>query len=189
MPRCRYCSNLYKPERPMQPGRVCNSVECQHKHSIEFLSLQGKKKAKAERIAQAIDRKTVKLKLDKLKPLSQWLREAQAACNAYVRERDKMLPCVSCGRFHSGAYDAGHYRSVGAAPSLRFDEANIHRQCVPCNQHRSGNIVEYRIGLLQRIGQAELDRIEGPLLVVKYTIDDAKRIKAYFVSKLRELKK
>ena len=147
-----------------------------------------REKSKAEMIAHREDRKTIKLKLDKLKTLSQLLREAQVVFNAWVRERDKSLPCVSCGRFHSGAYDAGHYRSVGAASGLRFDPMNVHRQCVPCNQHKSGNVLEYRLGLIQRIGLAEVERIEGPLPEVKWTKEQAREIKETYKRKLKAMK-
>lgn len=177
--KCRVCKTDFQPHKIMQ---ICCSVECAIKQAQA-------KRTKAERIAGIEDRKTVKAKRDAMKTLSQWLKEAQAACNAYVRERDKDKPCISCGRFHDGAYDAGHYRTVGAAPSLRFDLANIHKQCVPCNQHKSGNIVEYRIRLIERIGQSEVDRLEGPLDIVKYNIDDARCIKAHFKFALKELRK
>lgn len=84
-------------------------------------------------------------------------------------------PCISCGRYHQGKYDAGHYRSVGACPELRFCEINCFRQCVPCNQHKSGNIIEYRINLVKRIGAdkvAWLERQDHE--PKKYTIEDCK---------------
>ena len=56
---------------------------------------------------------------------------------------------------------AGHYRTTAAAPQLRFDERNIHKQCVVCNQHKSGNLVPYRVELINRIGQEAVDEIES----------------------------
>ena len=125
---------------------------------------------------------------ERLKTRSDWLREAQAVFNRYIRERDCDLPCVSCGRFHPGSYDAGHYRSTGAAPHLRFDEDNCHKQCVPCNQHKSGNSVEYRIRLIERIGTERVESLERNNEVRKWTIEDAKRIKAEYAEKLKALK-
>ncbi len=122
-----------------------------------------------------------------LKSRSAWLAEAQVAFNSFIRARDAHLPCISCGRFHTGSYDAGHYRSVGSMPALRFDEDNCHRQCVPCNQHKSGNVVEYRIGLVARIGNERVARLEGPQEPAKYTIDYAKAKKAEYKAKLKQL--
>ena len=105
----------------------------------------------------------------------------------FIRLRDADQPCISCGRFHQGAYDAGHYRSVGAAPEIRFHEDNCHRQCVPCNQHKSGNAVEYRIRLAQRIGKDRVEWLEGPHEPRKYSIEDAKRIRDEYRGKARAL--
>lgn len=141
----------------------------------------------AQREKTAKQRKESREKREKLKTRSDHLREAQTVFNAFIRERDKDMPCISCGRFHQGSYDAGHYRSVGACPELRFNEDNVHRQCVPCNQHKSGNVVEFRIGLVARIGElrvAELERKHEPR---KYTIDEAKAIKDEYRIKLKGL--
>lgn len=189
MPRCKYCSSLYKPERTMQPGRVCNSVECQYNHSIEFLSLQGKKKAKAERIAGIEDRKVIKAKLEKLKPLSYWADKAQVAVNAYIRARDEGHPCISCGRHHAGKVNAGHYRSRGAMAALRYHHDNIHLQCEPCNTSKSGNQLEYRIRLIQKIGIERVEWLEGNHEAPHWKKDDYLRIEAEHKQLLKELRK
>lgn len=148
------------------------------------------KKAEKEMADRAkAERKADKEKREKLKSLRDWLKEAQAAVNAYVRERDKDKPCISCGRFHQGSYDAGHYRSLGSNPALRFHLDNIHRQCVPCNQHKSGNAIEYRIGLIKRIGLARVEWLEGPHAPAKYNIEQAKGIRDDFRARLKELKR
>jgi hypothetical protein len=57
-------------------------------------------------------------------------------------------------------YDAGHFHSVGSSPSLRFDEQNVHAQCVHCNRDKHGNLHEYRIGLIQRVGIDVVNALE-----------------------------
>jgi hypothetical protein len=52
----------------------------------------------------------------------------------------------------------------------------------------SGNLINYRRELLNRIGQAEVDRIECDNSESRFTIEDAKRIKAEYKKKLAELK-
>lgn len=176
--KCKVCRSAFVASRPMQV--VCGPT-CAYAHGIH-------KTEAAKAAAMKAERKKLKEQREKLKSRSQWAREAQSAVNAYVRERDKDLPCISCGRFHQGSYDAGHYRSVGAVPALRFDLANIHRQCVPCNQHKSGNVLEYRLGLLARLGPLEVARLEGKHEPKKYTIEDLRRIRDEYRAKLRELK-
>lgn len=123
----------------------------------------------------------------KAKTRAQWMRETQALANRYVRLRDANDPCISCNRFHQGQWHAGHYLSTGARPELRFDENNIHKQCAPCNNHLSGNIVLYRKRLIEKIGQEKVDWLEGPHEPKKYTIDDLKQIKAEYTRKIKEV--
>lgn len=156
-------------------------------------------RAKQDKQRKAIDqreRREIKVRKQKLKSRAEHMREAQAVFNAWIRERDRLLPCISCdatpcdtGLLTGSRWDAGHYRSVGACPELRFEPLNVHRQCVKCNQHLSGNAVEYRIRLVQRIGQAAVDWLEGQHEPKKYTIDELQQIKAAYRQKLRELKK
>lgn len=145
-------------------------------------------RAKSE--AAAADRRETRIKREALKPRAKWLSEAQAAFNAFVRARDEVrgLPCISCGRHHQGSWDAGHYLSRGARPELRFNEANCHRQCVPCNQHLHGNLALYRVGLIERIGSAAVEGLEGPHDTAHWTIDELKAIKAMYSRRARELK-
>lgn len=143
--------------------------------------------------------KTRKLKrerqegLAKLKKRSDWIREAQIAFNAFVRLRDRLAghPCISSGRpldWSGNAVDAGHYRSVGSAPHLRFNEDNCHAQSKHDNQWKSGNAVDYRIGLIARIGLARVEALEADNDPRKWTIDDLKAVKTMYQQKLKELR-
>jgi len=114
------------------------------------------KKRRSDGLEWRKEKKAVK---EKMKTKSQWLGDLQKVFNQYIRLRDRNKPCISCGRSLTGKYDAGHFFSVGAYPNLRFDEDNVHGQCVECNQHRHGNIGEYSIRLPQRIGQDRFNRL------------------------------
>lgn len=98
-------------------------------------------------------------------------------------------PCVSCGRHHNGQWHAGHYRSVGGHPALRFEPLNVWRQCAPCNTHKSGDLVNYRAELVRRIGIVNVEWLEGPHEPQKYTIDELKALTAKYRALTRELKK
>ncbi|WP_375123579.1 recombination protein NinG [Pseudomonas sp. LW8] len=148
--------------------------------------------ANSERARKAIaqrDRREIQVRKEKLKSRADHLREAQAAFNEWVRLRDADRPCISCGRHHEGQYHAGHYRSVGANPELRFEPLNVWKQCAPCNTHLSGNLVNYRISLLQGMGAEKVEWLEGPHEPRKYTVEEIKTIKAEYRAKTRELKK
>ncbi|UZZ08984.1 recombination protein NinG [Ectopseudomonas mendocina] len=144
---------------------------------------------KARKAISELGRQELRAARERIKPKGDYMREAQSAFNAWIRERDRLLPCISCGRHHQGKYDAGHYRTVGSNPALRFEPLNCHKQCVPCNQHKSGNIVEYRLNLVQRIGAEAVAWLEGPHEPKKYTIEDLQQIKAHYRALLRDLKK
>lgn len=143
----------------------------------------------AEAIRKAQDRKSDRERRVALKTRQDWLREAQTAFNAFIRARDHDQPCISCGRFHTGSYDAGHYRSVGAQPALRFDESNVHKQCVPCNQHKGGNIIEYRIRLVEKIGRVGVEWLEMEHPPLKLDIPGIQAIKDEYQRRARDLKK
>ena len=144
---------------------------------------------KARKALADIERKDIKVRKEKLKSRADHLKDTQQAFNAWVRARDAALPCVSCGRHHQGKYDAGHYRTVGSNPALRFEPMNCHRQCSPCNTRLSGNIVNYRIELVKRIGAEALEWLEGPHEAKKYTVDELKAMTADYRAKTKELKK
>lgn len=147
------------------------------------------KREKKRKSLASIERREIKVRKEKLKSRADHLREAQAAFNEWVRLRDADRPCISCGRHHEGQYHAGHYRSVGANPELRFEPLNVWKQCAPCNTHLSGNLVNYRISLLQGIGAEKVEWLEGPHEPRKYTVEEIKTIKAEYRAKTRELKK
>ena len=151
---------------------------------------------KARKALDQIERAEIKVRKEKLKSRADHLREAQTAVNEYVRLRDANLPCISCDStpndndlMTGSRWDAGHYRSVGACPELRFEPLNIHRQCVKCNRNLSGNAVEYRIRLVLRIGAEKVAWLEGLHAPCKYTVEEIKAIKAKYRAMTRELKK
>lgn len=194
MPVCRFCSDRYKPARPMQPGRVCNKDECQAKFADAYIQKQRQKQAKAERIAAAQDRKTIRLRKEQLKTRSDYIKEAQVAFNAYIRERDKDQLCICCGQsLHSGgvggAFDCGHYRSVGSAPHLRFDERNAHAQRKQCNRYGAGRAVDYRIGIINRIGAAAVVALESDNGPRHWTKEQLIEIRDIYRAKLKTSKK
>jgi len=148
---------------------------CCFEHLIEYSKTEA-----ARRVAAKSKRKAFKEAKKKLRTRSDALKDAQRAFNTYIRERDKGRPCISCGAIqggtvYGGAFDAGHYKSVGSSP-LRFHLWNCHLQCVKCNRHLSGNIVEYRKGLINRIGIEKVEWLEAHNAPIKYSKDDLDRI-------------
>lgn len=177
--KCRVCRETFTPRKALQV--VC-SPNCALLHA--------KQKGERERKAlDKIERKAIREAKEKNKPRSAYMKKAQAAFNAWVRERDAGLPCISCGTTADVQYAAGHYRTAQAAPELRFEPLNVHRQCNRnCNMGKSGNIIEYRIGLVARIGAEKVEWLEGRHEPKRYTIDDLKEIKSKYTAMARELR-
>ena len=153
--KCKGCGDKFMPMRPLQS--VCSPM-C------------AVKLAQTLRMKQ--ERKELREAKQRIKSRAEWLKEAQSEFNKYIRLRDADQPCISCQRFHSGQYHAGHYRTVGSAPELRFNECNVHKQCAPCNNHLSGNIVNYRRNLVERIGLEKVEWLEGKHEPLKLTIPE-----------------
>ena len=141
------------------------------------------------------ERKELKARKEAIKRPSEIASEAQVAVNALVRYRDRDEPCISCGRMTladpltGGAWDAGHYRSRGSAIHLRFDhERNIHKQCKRCNRDLGGNHVEFRKGLIRKIGIAAVEALEADNAPRRFRADDYRRIRDEARAQLSHLK-
>jgi hypothetical protein len=179
---CKVCRAAFAPALPM--ARVCSPV-C----AIEAVKLKNEKTAKA---AQVADRRETKAKLAAMVKKSVLVARAQKAFNAYICARDAGKPCISCGKplqaaTIGGAFDCGHYRSVGSAVHMRFVEDNAHGQCKHCNRHLAGNHVAYRAGLIERIGFAGVEQIEADNTLRKYTHEGLIEIARHYNSEAKRL--
>ena len=85
------------------------------------------------------------------------LTKAQMTFNAWIRFRDKHKGCISCGK---PVEQAGHYFSAGQHSALRFSETNVNGQCVACNYHKHGNLINYRKGLVLRYSENTVKILE-----------------------------
>jgi hypothetical protein len=171
---CTHCDKPFVPARPMQA--VCSPICAARKVRAD----------KAQERAKIVTRK------EAIKTIPQLIREAQHAFNAYIRARDSSMPCICCGQALTqeavgGGYDCGHYRSTGSASHLRFNEDNAHGQRKVCNRYGAGRAVDYRIGLIARIGLARVEALESNNKVAKWTADGLRSIKTEYRAKLKAL--
>lgn len=175
---CEGCGSMFMPRASF--ARACRLV-CARKVVA--------KDKKSEKDA-------LKARKTKQETIPELIKAAQKAFNDFIRERDREKPCICCGvplGHHSGstggAFDCGHYRSRGAAGHLRFNEDNAHGQRKYCNRRKSGNAVEYRIGLIARIGEARVLALEADNVPHKWTHDELRKIQGTYKDKLKALKK
>ena len=180
--QCTVC----KAQEVFRPGaRVC-SLECAAEWSNR---LRARERSKALEQQRSVDR----VRREKLKPYHAWLREAQSAFNAYRREvcRIAGYRCICCGHaldWSGNKVDAGHYRSRGSAPHLRFVENNVWAQRKQCNRWGAGRAVDYRIGLIARIGVQAVEALEADQAPRTWSIDELKAIKLTYKNKLKALR-
>ena len=178
------CCNYFIPRNSMHSvcGPACASKLVRDKREREETKRNQEQRKK--------DRET----RERLKTRSDWMKDAQKEFNKYIRLRDAGQSCICCGAplgsgEVGGGYDAGHYRSVGSAPHLRFDERNCHAQRKQCNRYGSGRAVDYRLGLISRLGIEAVEALEADQAPRHYSADDLKAIRDTYRAKAKELLK
>lgn len=170
--RCRICARDFTPISSM--SKAC-SVPC----ALEWSRRLAAKKA-ARDIREA---------RQKAKSRGDHLADLQDAFNAWIRLRDAGQPCISCGIRRRCGWNAGHYRSVGSTPELRFEPLNVHRQCIHCNKYLSGNLTAYRINLIEKIGLEKVEWLEGKHEPLKLTLTQIEQMKSYYRAEVRRMKR
>ncbi len=181
--RCRECKaySVVESGLVVNGGYYCD-YNCATRYGIA-------NKHKGKKIKHASEKKAFK---DNDKSLR--TKAAQTSFNAFIRERDALLPCLSCLEFRGETakskgsnFHAGHYKSIGAKAELRFEELNCHKQCAHCNNFLSGNMENYRLNLIEKIGLDKVEWLEGPHEPKKYTCAELKEIELLYKQKLKAL--
>ena len=167
--KCKTCKEWFIPKSSFQV--VCESVDC----AVSY--------AKKEMVKKQNQTKKAFNQSDK----SKLKEKAQFWFNKFIRLRDKNLPCISCGHTQGRQFHAGHFRPVGANQQLRFNEFNCHKQCSICNNYKSGNLADYRINLINRIGLENVEALEKDNSVKKYSEVELKEIIETYKNKCKEL--
>lgn len=194
--KCKICKEPAKYITSFGWGN-CGNPDC-------GLELHHMTKEKEAQIHNKKFRRETRERKEALMTVSDWTKKVQVKFNAYIRERDKGLPCISCSRMDheiaelgrpGGNWDAGHYRSRGASPELRFEPLNCHRQCKSCNGgagQYSGkdHTVQkaYRKNLINRIGIEKVEWLEGAHPHKRYRIPELQELYKYWSEMLKEEK-
>lgn len=165
--KCRYCKEKFTPFNSLQP--FCFKNECITKHNKTTLE---KKKAKAKKEFKENDKSTL-------------LKLAQTVVNKYIRLRDLNKPCISCGHLGDRQIHAGHYRPMGNNQQLRFYTLNIFVQCSICNNYKSGNLAEYRMSLIKKLGIKKVEEIEANQKRGNYSVEYLQKLIKVFRKKIK----
>ena len=174
-PRAKACKECGTKFVPMSISQKCCGVDCAIAHGKkEAPKLKMKENRQAKKEFNASDRQKL-------------TKDAQTAFNTYIRTRDGKK-CISCGYEGEGRqFHAGHYKSQGGNSALRFDELNVHAQCSICNNHLSGNLANYRMNLIKKIGEDAVIELETTKNTKRYSLDELREIISTYKSKTKEL--
>ena len=174
--RCKHCKEKFEVKQFNR--KFCYKDECNNLY-FEFLKTQALKKWSKEK----------KVKKENLQTVQELMKVAQVVFNKYIRERDKNLNCISCGKPPKKA-NAGHYFSSGGHKNVTFDEDNVHLQCEYCNTYLHGNLLNYQINIQKKIGADRLIELQARAHVTrKFTREELHEIIKKYKKKLSELKK
>jgi hypothetical protein len=169
--KCKWCKLTYTPKMPLQ--QMC-SMLC----AINYTNEQKKKKANKEH----------KEAKEGLLTHKDYIQLLQKVFNTFIRLRDKELSCISCGRTNVEEFHAGHYVN-STYQYHRFNENNVNKQCSYCNTHLRGNLIDYRKGLIAKIGLEEVEYLENSKrMMLEITIPEIKELIIEYKKKIKELK-
>lgn len=114
----------------------------------------------------------------------------------WFKDRGLEPECISCGKKKMD-WCCSHFKTAGSHSELQFDPMNTYLACNRyCNSGLSGNIDGtkttrgYKVGLAERFGQEEADRIIeycNTSRVKKWTCEELIVMRASFNKQIREL--
>ena len=180
MPRCKHCKTKFISNR-FNAKYCVYTIEC-IKEWNEY------RKSQEKRIQAKKWIETKKLMREKLETVQSYCQKVQKTFNAYIRKRDENENCISCGKQINGVRHASHYISAGTHWNVRFNEDNVWVSCYKCNVMLSGNQLEYRKRLIEKIGLERVEILEAESVKIrKFTIEELKEINEEYKNKLKNI--
>jgi len=100
----------------------------------------------------------------KSKSVSSLIKIATRHFNKFIRLRDSdddSFVCISCNQHKRlTQLHAGHFYPAHNNNSVRFDEDNVHSQCIKCNTYLHGNLANYKDNLFKKIGKERFQKLQ-----------------------------
>ena len=164
--KCKNCAKLFTPKRSTL--EVSCSVSC----AIQLGKNKPIKISKETKLEQFETKKqTYVRKVNKVKVIFQ----------AWIRNRDKNEPCISCGAITAIGFDGGHFYKAENYSGLIFDERNCYKQCQKCNRFLQGNTLEFANNLRLKYGIEFMEKLRLDAYMTK--------VKTWSDDELKEIKK
>jgi hypothetical protein len=167
---CKQCGDKFKPLNSLQ--QVC-SPKC-------AILYNSKKEIE----------KRVKVMRKESRSISELKNIARQVFQQWIRLRDSKEGCISCPRTEA-KWDGGHMFKAEVYTGLIFEPMNCNKQCSYCNQYLSGNLIDYRKGLIKKYGEAAVEALEARAdssRVYKFTQQELIDITNEYKQKIKEFK-
>ena len=133
------------------------------KEVLESTKIRAKQRAKSD--IEIARKKEAKAKKESIRKKSWYEGKLQDEVNAIVRLIDTEKGCISCDHGWNGKvtrqFHAGHRKSVGGHPSIRYHFSNIFKQCSICNNWKSGNERAFDSGIKRIYGAKNLQIVQS----------------------------
>lgn len=160
MKKCKHCLEAFQPFVSTQ--KYCFKTECTEVWVTEV------KRKEAERKQKAWNKEKSKRKVTSDAYRKLFKATLQREINKLAKlidQRFNYTTCIDCNKPFGKQVDAGHFTSVGANETLRYNLHNIHSQKSDCNQNGlgGGKRLEYLRGLTHRYGELYAQYVEVTL--------------------------
>lgn len=172
MRKCKVCGEKFEPKFTSFQ-KTCDRAECM----VAF--------GRQEREKQWNREVRKKQKARRENDRSWWIKQADKEFNRWIRLRDAGRGCISCGGTNC-QFHAGHYRPKGRNAALRYEPDNVHSQCAQCNNNHSGNLTQYRLALIEKIGQERVEWLEKEHGNKRWEIEELKEIRDKYRRLIKE---
>ena len=194
------CPNCHTYNKPSKRGvkLINNRLFCNESCMFNYVN-NSRIKAKSKKVIEKSNKKAV---IDLNRQKLSWQHSATQIVFNKLRRlqefkwfKDKGIEpyCISCGKEHMD-WCNGHFKTVGGNGRLRYDVKNSYLQCnTHCNKHLSGNIENYKVGLIKRFGEDQARHIrsycEENTHSIKWHWQDIEAMRKQFNAEIRLLEK
>ena len=171
MAKCKFCKKDYTQFNSL--NKVC-SIKC----AIELGKLKPAK-VNYKRVNSQLKSEAK----EKLETYSQKVNKVKVIFQKWIRERDKHLPCISCGTTKASMWHASHFKKAETFSGVIFHELNTWKSCSKCNVFLNGNELKYRENLVKKIGVEQVEALEqlaNETRTKKWTIEELQLIKTKY---------
>jgi len=125
--------------------------------------------------------------------------------NKFIQLRDAivcvsgeiLVKCIACGKskildntYMWRIWHASHYWLENKYASVRFDEENVNGCCYNCNKNLSGNLANYEINLIDKIGNENFQRLNFRRnQIKKFDVIELGQMNKHYIKANKHLKK